>query len=121
MAYEVDGWGVGELVVADERVVWHELPWPRAERPSRDATTRPEDPSQTPTHPGSGAGPVVSQKVSSTDRGFVSEVVQLLQAYFTLEQGPFDFQPTLKARFKPADSLSRAMLAFSLDNFHKHF
>jgi methylated-DNA-[protein]-cysteine S-methyltransferase len=26
VAYEVDGWGVGELVVADGRVVWHELP-----------------------------------------------------------------------------------------------
>ena len=28
VAYEVEGWGVGELVVADDRVVWHELPWP---------------------------------------------------------------------------------------------
>ena len=56
-------------------------------------------------------------------RGYVQIALdrQLLPAYFTLEQGPFDFQPTLKARFKPADSLSRAMLAFSLDNFHKHF
>ena len=35
VAYEVEGWGVGELVVADGRVVWHELPWPRAERPRR--------------------------------------------------------------------------------------
>jgi len=26
LAYEVDGWGVGELVLADDRVVWHELP-----------------------------------------------------------------------------------------------
>ena len=26
VAYEADGWGVGELVVADGRVVWHELP-----------------------------------------------------------------------------------------------
>ena len=31
VAYEVEGWGVGELVVPDERVVWHELPWPRSE------------------------------------------------------------------------------------------
>ncbi|HJQ75486.1 MAG TPA: hypothetical protein VJ814_11390 [Gaiellaceae bacterium] len=30
VAYEAEDWGVGELVVADERVVWHELPWPRA-------------------------------------------------------------------------------------------
>ena len=26
MAYDADGWGVGELVLADGRVVWHELP-----------------------------------------------------------------------------------------------
>jgi methylated-DNA-[protein]-cysteine S-methyltransferase len=26
VAYEADGWGVGELVVADDLVVWHELP-----------------------------------------------------------------------------------------------
>jgi methylated-DNA-[protein]-cysteine S-methyltransferase len=26
VAYEADGWGVGELVLADGRVVWHELP-----------------------------------------------------------------------------------------------
>jgi methylated-DNA-[protein]-cysteine S-methyltransferase len=26
MAYEADGWGVGELVLSNGRVVWHELP-----------------------------------------------------------------------------------------------
>lgn len=26
VAYEAEGWGVGELVIADGRVVWHELP-----------------------------------------------------------------------------------------------
>jgi methylated-DNA-[protein]-cysteine S-methyltransferase len=93
VAYEVEGWGVGELVVADERVVWHELPWPRAERPARDGTTRPQDPSQTPTHPGLGAGAVVSQKASSGDRGFVAEVVQMLQAYFAGEQVPLGAVP----------------------------
>ena len=47
VAYEVEGWGVGELVVADERVVWHELPWPRAERAPGEATpprTHPKPP-----------------------------------------------------------------------------
>jgi len=33
VAYEVDGWGVGELWLEDGRVVWHELPRPRSERP----------------------------------------------------------------------------------------
>ena len=28
LAYEVDGWGVGELWLADGLVVWHELPHP---------------------------------------------------------------------------------------------
>ena len=30
VAYEVEGWGVGELWLEGERVVWHELPFPRA-------------------------------------------------------------------------------------------
>ncbi len=85
VAYEVEGWGVGELGVADERVVWHELPWPRAGAS--------QYPSQTPTHPGLGA--VVSRKASGEGRGFVAEVVQLLQAYFAgkrvlLEDVPVD-------------------------------
>jgi methylated-DNA-[protein]-cysteine S-methyltransferase len=33
VAYEVEGWGVGELWLEDGLVVWHELPWPRAETP----------------------------------------------------------------------------------------
>jgi len=28
VAYEAEGWGVGELVLEDGRVVWHELPHP---------------------------------------------------------------------------------------------
>jgi methylated-DNA-[protein]-cysteine S-methyltransferase len=30
VAYEIDGWGMGELVVADGLVAWHELPSSRA-------------------------------------------------------------------------------------------
>src|SRR5262249_9229305 len=59
IAYEVEGWGIGELVVAEGRVVWHELPWPRADRTARGvapAPPLPKAPSQTPTHPGQGAG-----------------------------------------------------------------
>jgi len=56
-------------------------------------------------------------------RGYVQIALdrQLLQAFFSMEQGPFDFQPSLRARFKPADGVSRAMLAFSLDSFRTHF
>lgn len=85
VAYEIEGWGVGELVVADERVVWHELPWPRA----RAA----KDPSQTPTHPGAGAGRVVSRKPSRGSSGFVAEVIQLLEAYFAGQPAPVEDVP----------------------------
>jgi len=33
VAYEVEGWGVGELWLEGGRVVWHELPWPRKTAP----------------------------------------------------------------------------------------
>jgi methylated-DNA-[protein]-cysteine S-methyltransferase len=72
VAYEIEGWGVGELVVEDDRVVWHELPWPR-----RGASPIP---SQTPTHPG--LGPVVSDASSNGGGDFVAEVIELLRGYF---------------------------------------
>jgi methylated-DNA-[protein]-cysteine S-methyltransferase len=34
VAYEVEGWGVGELWLHGGRVVWHELPFPRARTPN---------------------------------------------------------------------------------------
>jgi methylated-DNA-[protein]-cysteine S-methyltransferase len=91
VAYEVEGWGVGELVVADERVVWHELPWPRPERPGPDGTGGTKDPSQTPSHPG--LGKVVSRETSRSSRAFVAEVVQLLQDYFAGERVPLEEVP----------------------------
>ncbi len=92
VAYEVEGWGVGELVVADERVVWHELPWPRADRLERGGAT-PQVPSRTPTHPGARAAAVVSETASRGDRGFAAEVVQLLHAYFAGEEVPLGDVP----------------------------
>jgi methylated-DNA-[protein]-cysteine S-methyltransferase len=83
VAYEVEGWGVGELVVADERVVWHELPWPRAGLS--------QDPSQTPTHPG--LGPVVSRTRSRGSSDFVTDVIQVLQAYFAGKRAPIEDVP----------------------------
>ncbi len=35
VAYEAEGWGVGELVLDDGVVVWHELPRPQAAGPIR--------------------------------------------------------------------------------------
>ncbi len=34
VAYEVEGWGVGELWLEGTRVVWHDLPFPRATTPN---------------------------------------------------------------------------------------
>jgi methylated-DNA-[protein]-cysteine S-methyltransferase len=91
VAYEVEGWGIGELVVAEARVVWHELPWPRV---ARDGAVAQGDPSQTPTHPGAGPpGALVSQQASGGDRDFVIEVVRLLQAYFAGERVPLEDVP----------------------------
>ena len=89
VAYEVEGWGIGELVVEDGRVVWHELPWPR-----REALL---DPSQTPTRPGLGFRPVIPAKSSRAGGGFVAEVLHVLRAYFAgesvaLEEIPVDLE-----------------------------
>jgi O-6-methylguanine DNA methyltransferase len=83
VAYEVEGWGVGELVVSDERVVWHELPWPRV------GTSR--DPSQSPAHPRLGRG--VPHKASRGSGAFVAEVIDLLRRYFGGEPVSLDEVP----------------------------
>ncbi|HKP12048.1 MAG TPA: S8 family serine peptidase, partial [Blastocatellia bacterium] len=56
-------------------------------------------------------------------RGYVQLALDrgILQASFSMEQGTFDPQPTLKARVKPADPLTRAWLAFALDHYRQHF
>jgi len=57
VAYEAEGWGVGELWLEDGTVVWHELPWPRA-------------------------GTAIRAKGTA---GFEAELVRRLQAYFAGE------------------------------------
>jgi serine protease AprX len=61
--------------------------------------------------------------IPTASRGYVQDALDrgLLQAYFSLEQGPFDFQPTLKARVKPNDAATRAFMAYALDHFQQHF
>jgi serine protease AprX len=56
-------------------------------------------------------------------RGYVQIALdkQLLQAFFAVEQGPFDFTPTLKARVKPNDTTTRAFLAYAFANFGERF
>jgi methylated-DNA-[protein]-cysteine S-methyltransferase len=83
VAYEIDGWGVGELVVDDGVVVWHEAPWPRA------GTSL--VPSQTPSHPGLGQG--ISLKGSRDRNSFVAEVIARLTSYFAGERAALDGVP----------------------------
>ncbi|HYL73922.1 MAG TPA: S8 family serine peptidase [Bryobacteraceae bacterium] len=56
-------------------------------------------------------------------RGYVQIALnrQLLQAFFTLTQGPNDFQPTVTAQFRPADSVTRSLMAFALDHYRRAF
>jgi serine protease AprX len=64
-----------------------------------------------------------NSEVPSALRGYVQIALDkgLLQAYFALEQGPFDFQPTLKARVRANDATTRAFMAYALDNFRQRF
>ena len=61
--------------------------------------------------------------IPSAMRGYVQIALDkgMLQAFFSLEQGPFDFQPVLKARVKANDATTRAFMAYALDNFRQHF
>ena len=56
-------------------------------------------------------------------RGYVQFALDkgILQAYFATEQGPYDTQPTLKARVNPNDPVTRAWLAYALDHYRQHF
>lgn len=56
-------------------------------------------------------------------RGYVQDALDrgILQATFTLTQGPFDLQPTLHATVKPNDPNTRAFMAYALDHYRQHF
>lgn len=61
--------------------------------------------------------------IPAAQRGYIQIALDkgILQAFFALEQGAFDFTPTLKARVKANDTLMRGFMAYSLDNFNKRF
>lgn len=95
VAYEVEGWGVGELWLEDGRVVWHELPWPRAVAGSvTNGRGRggPPDPSQTPTHPGA-SGRSVDRRDVRGGGAFVADLVRRLEWYFAGSEVSFDDVP----------------------------
>ncbi len=62
-------------------------------------------------------------EIPAAMRGYVQLALDrgLLQAFFNLEQGPFDFQPVMKARVKAGDATTRAFMAYALDNFRRRF
>jgi len=72
--YLVEGWGVGELWLEGELVLWHELPTPRADPPSG----------------GGGAPGVTLAEVGARDRDErVPKVLRLLASYFRGEPVSF--------------------------------
>lgn len=62
-------------------------------------------------------------EISPAMRGYVQLALDrgILQAYFSLEQGPFDLAPTIKARVKPEETTTRAWTAYALANFRSRF
>ncbi|HKQ04221.1 MAG TPA: S8 family serine peptidase [Blastocatellia bacterium] len=56
-------------------------------------------------------------------RGYVQIALNdgILQASFSLTQGPFDLAPVLHAQVKPADPVTRAWMAYALDHYRQHF
>jgi serine protease AprX len=64
-----------------------------------------------------------NSEIPSALRGYVQFALDkgILQAFYTIEQGPFDFAPTLKARVKSNDPMTRGFMAFSLDNYSRRF
>jgi len=77
MAYEVDGWGVGELWLNGRRVVWHELPHPRTNGPAPV---------------GGSANPPTGTLPRSSARnrdGFAPNLVDRVRGFFRGEPGDF--------------------------------
>jgi serine protease AprX len=52
-------------------------------------------------------------------RGYVQLALDLplMNAFFSLEQGPFDLQPKIVAHFRPADTVSRAAYASAANHY----
>jgi O-6-methylguanine DNA methyltransferase len=95
--YAVDGWGVGEVRIADGRVVWHDLP--RAGLPLSDEprTGNGRVPFLSP-HPGGADNPppsrsTIPRKQSRIRDDFVEVLLQRLHRYFAGEAVDFDDVP----------------------------
>ncbi|HZF12645.1 MAG TPA: S8 family serine peptidase [Thermoanaerobaculia bacterium] len=73
----------------------------------------------------SGQSVVVSDEaeIPAALRGYVQLALDrgILNAFFNLQQGPNDSQPTLSAKVLPTKSLTRSFLAFALDHYRQAF
>lgn len=56
-------------------------------------------------------------------RGYVQIALDrgILNAFFSFEQGPNDFQPVLVAKVKPTSAVTRSFLAFAIDHYRQAF
>lgn len=56
-------------------------------------------------------------------RGYVQQALDLniLNAYFTVTQGPYDLEPTVHAHFYPSDKVSRGDYAVAITRFYNAF
>jgi O-6-methylguanine DNA methyltransferase len=92
LRYEAPGWGVGELALEDGRLLYHELPVPRA-APERVAPRRGSAATRGPNHPqGIPEIPAVTvaRKSARVGDDSVPELLRRLQAYFDGATGRFD-------------------------------
>lgn len=64
-----------------------------------------------------------NNEIPAALRGYVQLAVDrgMLQVFFTLDQGPLELTPTLKARVLPGQSVTRAYLAYALDAYRQRF
>lgn len=62
-------------------------------------------------------------KISPADAGYVQIALNdgILNAFFSVTQGPTDFEPVITAKVKPGGDVHRDFLAYSLAHFNQHF
>jgi methylated-DNA-[protein]-cysteine S-methyltransferase len=80
LRYRADGWGVGELAVEDETLLYHELPAPP---PRESHSNRPQGMREIPVV-------TLAEQSERLRAGLVAELVQRLMAYFAGSTRGFD-------------------------------
>jgi methylated-DNA-[protein]-cysteine S-methyltransferase len=89
LAYDVEGWGTGELWAADGRLVWHELPRPRAE-PAGPTLASSEGPPRASSHFEPSGEAVTRGKRERVGSVTLAELADRIGAYFAGDGVSFD-------------------------------